>query len=182
MDARDRLAIKNIVDSIRNAINIGDNETTTLEGLDNIITRLGGSLEVNSNLMHDAEIIKISENNSKFRIQYSPFQSEVRRNFSIAHELGHLFLHMLYLIDNNIWENLPEGSSYKRVGSNEMESQANEFAAELLMPKEVYLEELSRNKYLNCNKYNIEPVAKRFNVSEQAAINRGRWLGVLSWE
>lgn len=181
MNTRDRLAIRNIVDSIRRAIDITENETTNIQGWGSIIQRLGGDLVENKNLLHDAEIQKVSQENIQFRIEYSPFQSDVRKNFSIAHELGHLFLHMLYLIDNESWNNLPVGASYKRLGSNEMESQANEFAAELLMPREIYLDELSKNKILGLNQYNLVPVAKRFNVSEQAAINRGRWLGVLSW-
>lgn len=181
MNAKDRLAIMNIVNSIRRSINISEEETTNISGWKNIITRLGGELVLNNNLSHDAEIKKVGEQNINFKIEYSPFQSEVRRNFSIAHELGHLFLHMLYLIDKKSWDNLPVGSSYKRLGSNEMESQANEFAAELLMPKDSYLNELSKNEFSGLNKYNIKPVANKFKVSEQAAINRGRWLGVLSW-
>jgi Zn-dependent peptidase ImmA (M78 family) len=38
----------------------------------------------------------------------SPYQSEERRKFTIAHELGHLFLHMGYLLDSDLWSGQDE--------------------------------------------------------------------------
>ena len=38
------------------------------------------------------------------KIIVSPFQDEKRERFTIAHELGHLFLHMGYRTNNELWE------------------------------------------------------------------------------
>ncbi|MGB8168934.1 MAG: hypothetical protein WCF18_15660, partial [Chthoniobacteraceae bacterium] len=40
-------------------------------------------------LVVDARIVPLE--NGSYRIEYNPFQSEARINFSIAHELGHTF-------------------------------------------------------------------------------------------
>lgn len=181
MDRKTREIIRDVVNTIREQYNI--NIISTFEEWEKIIRRLGGSLNIEEDLHYDAKILKISnhgENGSFFEIKVSPFQSDARMNFSIAHELGHLFLHMLYKIDYDEWQRIPINESYNRNGNNELESQANEFAAELLMPKDIFLKVLSNNEEVK-NSYNIEPVARYFGVSEQAAINRGRWLGVLAW-
>jgi len=69
-----------------------------------------------------------------FKIRLSPITSAVRDNFTIAHELGHYFLH----------SGNPVGSIPIRVRrsgeSTVVEQQANRFAAALLMPREAFTE------------------------------------------
>jgi Zn-dependent peptidase ImmA (M78 family) len=60
--------------------------------LEGVVSRLGGEIVEKKALddVHDGTIKKTSENS--FEIVISPYQSEARRKFTIAHELGHLFL------------------------------------------------------------------------------------------
>ena len=56
------------------------------------------------------------------------------QNFTLAHEIGHYFLHEgLSVSDSN-----KEINSFRAIG---IEKQANEFASELLYPKELFLED-----------------------------------------
>lgn len=76
-----------------------------------------------------------------------------RSNFTIPHELGHFFLH--YLNGPVLSRNTKPEKVYENP-----EWQANQFAAELLMPYEV-VKNLS-----------IEEIYLKYNVSYQAAKNR----------
>lgn len=95
-----------------------------------------------------------------FTIILPKFSSRLRDRFSIAHELGHYFLHS----DQGtipIWA--------ERFGSTRPEWEANWFAAGFLMPRAEFLAELSSDK-------NIEQVARTFDVSVQAAEVRRAYL------
>ena len=69
--------------------------------IDSVVSRMGGRVIENPDIydFSDGQIRKIS--NSEFEIIVSPFQSLERRNFAIAHELGHLFLHMDFMTDSD---------------------------------------------------------------------------------
>lgn len=66
-----------------------------------------------------------------FTIFLPHFTSEMRDRFTIAHELGHYFLHYRYA-------DIHGPKSYARGGRNRAETEANVFAAALLMPKESF--------------------------------------------
>ncbi|MDP3956736.1 MAG: ImmA/IrrE family metallo-endopeptidase [bacterium] len=85
-------------------------------------------------------------------IGVNPNHSEVRQRFTIAHELGH------YLLGHEITDLLEE-SLEKPL---DREKEANTFAAELLMPIEFI------KKDIESGIVNIQSLAKRYNVSEQA--------------
>ena len=102
----------------------------------------------------------------------------MRRNFTIAHELGHLFLHMGYQIDEELWKN-SDNMILNRFGNSERELEANEFAAAFLMPEKEY--KRIAEKYSEGNTVFIRKVAEYFNVSVEAASYRGKWLGYLQW-
>lgn len=123
----------------------------------------------------DAKISKDNSNEeSEFIITISDSKPEVRRRFSIAHELGHLFLHMNFLKEQ-LW-NKNSGvtnSEYYRFGHNAEEREANEFAAAFLMP------ECEFNKIAEECNYDVNKIANRFGVSSQAAEFRGKNLGVI---
>lgn len=113
-----------------------------------------------------------------FEIAVSPFQTEERRNFTIAHELGHLFLHMGFQTNEERW-NMQDNVRYYRNGSSELEYQSNEFAAAFLMPEEEYKKVM--DQHTEGNLVNTAEIAKYFHVSVSAAANRGKWLGYLKW-
>lgn len=168
---------RDYINELTQRIIIAYNIKIPITNIENIVHQMGGVLEEKFNFddLYDGTIKKTG--NTSFYIAISPFQSEQRKAFTIAHELGHLFLHMGFQINPFLWERQNE-TIYKRFGASEQEYQANEFAASLLMPKELYRDIL--NKSLDGNRVNISKVADFFNVSITAATNRGRFLGYLS--
>lgn len=111
------------------------------------------------------------------KVAISPYQGNERRNFTIAHELGHLFLHMGYLISKDTWDQQSNSCQFARFGANEQEYQANEFATALLMPQKEFKEKIE--EYSSGNFVNMAQVANYFYVSISAATNHGRFLGYL---
>ena len=90
-------------------------------------------------------------------------ENAFRRNFSAAHELGHLLLDDFYDI---------EGMS--KVEYKEMEDTMNRFAGALLVPEEVYRTDLQTNAKTELNFY-IQ-MKKKYGVSAAALIVRARQL------
>ena len=86
--------------------------------------------------------------------------------------------HMGYRTNNELWEK-QENNIYHRIGNSEKEYQANEFAAAFLMPATEYLAVL--NKVAEGNMVDTSKIAEYFNVSIEAAANRGKFLGYLRW-
>lgn len=95
-----------------------------------------------------------------------------RKRFTIAHELGHLVMHSHALggqahIDKkfSVQLNRDKRSS---LGSDYLEIQANQFAAELLMPSELLKKEI-KGEYFDLNEdERIKQLAKKYEVSEHA--------------
>ena len=114
-----------------------------------------------------------------FQIRVSAFQDMLRERFAIAHELGHLFLHMGFKTNREVWDSISNLKEY-HCCKVEQEYQANEFAASLLMPEEMYKQFLSQ--YAEHNKINLSLIAEKFQVSLDAAANRGKCLSLLKRE
>lgn len=93
-------------------------------------------------------------------------QSEARRRFTIAHELGHVIMHWRWLnqpgqrLDGNLQEVLFRKKNYNAADTLR-ESQANEFAAELLAPLELVKKESE-------NFHNLSEFQKMFIKSSLA--------------
>ncbi|MBC2714091.1 MAG: ImmA/IrrE family metallo-endopeptidase [Desulfobacteraceae bacterium] len=104
-----------------------------------------------------------------------------RQRFSIAHELGHLFLHDKELfVDKVVKLNFRDSVSSAAIDTKEIA--ANAFAAELLMPKQFIQNEIYKiiKKSLSLNKEElIEKLAVIFEVSKQAMEYRLTNLGIL---
>jgi len=139
---------------------------------------LGGTLAYSDHLDYEAQIEKVHD---EFNITLKQDSHENRARFSIAHELGHLFLHMGYIIDEEKWNstNSYTDSVYHRYGYSVEEYEANEFAAAFLMPMDIFIQTAKEN--YDSGQYNIVNIANTFKVSTEAAANRGRWLGLFSW-
>jgi len=146
-----------------------------ITNLENVVSQLGGKIVENKALddVYDGTIKKTGE--SSFEIAISPYQSAARKQFTIARELGHLFLHMGYLLDSDLW-NEQDDKIYKRFGTNEEEYQANEFAAALFMPREEFEKTVSESA--EGSRIDIQLVANHFKVSVSVAKNRGYFLGL----
>lgn len=94
--------------------------------------------------------------------------AEVRQRFTIAHELGHLLLHAQedLHVDEGIWLRNERSSR----AEDEREIEANQFAAELLMPTDLVQEAVAgRNLDLvNDEDETLIELATKFKVSRQA--------------
>ena len=108
----------------------------------------------------------IKKNGETYTILVNEDESDVRARFTIAHELGHYFLH----VKNDSRQIV---TSFRRDRSHR-ETAANKFAAELLMPKKLIKEEYSKM---------VIPVsdtlAKKFEVSKPAMRIRLDGLGLM---
>lgn len=174
------IATRNYIDNLSNWIISTYDISIPIRNIENIVKKIGGTVEEKFYFddLSDGTIKKTGDNN--FIIQISPFQSSQRRSFTIAHELGHLFLHMGYRTSEDVWHNQSE-TIYRRFGTSEQEHQANEFAAAFLMPKNEYRRILDANTDTKTNKIDIEKVADYFDVSVLVATNRGKLLGNIEW-
>lgn len=149
-----------------------------IDSMEDIVRNMRGRIEERNSLelLYDGTIRKLDDDKYDFEIAISESQSSERKNFTIAHELGHLFLHMGYRTNNRVWEK-QDDRVYMRFGSSEQEYQANEFAAALLMPE--YEFERKFYEFSEGNRVNITKLANYFKVSRAAALTRGRFLGYI---
>ncbi|GAB7021474.1 ImmA/IrrE family metallo-endopeptidase [Salidesulfovibrio brasiliensis] len=121
------------------------------DGLQNLLNDLGGELVyVDSDDLEESLLI---HGDGSFTIYLPHHTSDRRDYFTIAHELGHYFLH---------WEDDGEETPFCRGESNLVEWQANWFAAELLMPTDEFTEAAEE-----CGN-DVNELADQFGVSRSA--------------
>jgi Zn-dependent peptidase ImmA (M78 family) len=99
-------------------------------------------------------------------------QSEVRRRFTIAHEVGHLILHkgQEVHVDSGFRINLRDPRS--ATAENVEEIEANAFAANLLMPS-TWLKDCLRSETVDwTDSAELEDLADRYQVSPHAMLVR----------
>jgi len=102
-----------------------------------------------------------------------------RQRFTIAHEIGHFLLHGSDINEMHIDAASPvyfrDGNAVSST-TDIKEMQANQFAAELLMPREMLAKDLlGEYKMRNDDDYDmltIEKLAKNYKVSKPAMIKR----------
>jgi Zn-dependent peptidase ImmA (M78 family) len=136
------------------------------------------------------------------QVRFSPFDSELsgmvyikdgvpiigvnslhhpnRQRFTIAHELGHLELHREMITSKvHVDKEFPAlmRDSNTATGTEQIEIEANRFAAELLMPHNLIKQALAGKQFDIDDDGPIEELAKKFRVSKQALEYRIRNLG-----
>lgn len=170
--------IKSLINDMTSEVRKLYNIVGSISDIDYVVSKLGGVVIEDPSIdgFSDGQIRKTGSNS--FEITVSPFQTEERRNFTIAHELGHLFLHMGFQTNTERWK-YQDDKPYYRNGNSELEYQSNEFAAAFLMPQEEYKQVMDR--YTNGDIVDTSEIARHFHVSVDAAANRGKWLGYLKW-
>jgi len=131
------------------------------------------------------------------QVRFSPFDNEIsgmihiregkaiiginslnhphRQRFSIAHELGHLVLHRsLVTAEVHVDKEIPVlmRDAKASFGTDQIEIEANRFAAELLMPRFLLKQTLAEKTLDIDDEESIEVLAQRFKVSKQAMGHR----------
>ena len=78
---------------------------------------------------YSGRLSKDAETKSGWSITVNSGEFDYRQRFTIAHELGHYFLHK-----DQVGDGVSDDAFYRSSLSNRLEAQANAFAADLLMP------------------------------------------------
>ena len=136
------------------------------------------------------------------RVSYSPFEGDIsgmvfrhedqviigvnslhhpnRQRFTIAHEIGHMILHkgVEMHVDRAYRVNLRDDLSSQAVDPDEI--QANRFAAELLMPEHMLIEDLKGKEIDFENEVDLRRLSLKYQVSLQALTLRLTNLGLIS--
>ncbi len=165
-----RIAINKITKVILNSSTV--TSPFSYENLYKIVQIFGGSIK-NEKLEKFTYVMIKVKGEHNFTITYREDEPEEEKLYTIAHELGHYFLHITD--DNGHPKDTYIDSPLFRRGVSSEEDEANEFASALLMPEDIF------NSYIDSNKVeqtiNINKVAKHFNVTPAVALNRGKALG-----
>jgi Zn-dependent peptidase ImmA (M78 family) len=110
-----------------------------------------------------------------------------RQRFSIAHEIGHLVLHRPLIsgkvhVDKEFRVQLEtlNRDAISALGTESIEIEANQFAAELLMPTTWLRQALAGKPFDIDNEGPLEDLSKKFRVSRQALEYRIRNLALAS--
>jgi len=142
--------------------------------LEELVAKTGGQLAFGSSGTGDNESGSIiARSLDDYIIYLSQNTSRLRDRFTIAHELGHLTLHL-----PKIKENDPDAVmratrwvDESDDGKKRAEREANWFAAAFLMPREAFTEAF--------NNGGIAHIQSEFDVSSAAAETRARSLGLI---
>ena len=185
--ANNLLNINNAYELLDYAKSKGVNITAPVN-LDEIVRVLGITVKDDFHLEEKDVIgeITFSENTAVIRI--NPLQNgfEPRRRFTLAHEIGHYCLHSSTSRDSftDYRKTMSRSASYW----DKHESEANNFAAQLLMPKYLLIGEgrkiidtykQEESKQTMPAKLFIEQISPLFMVSSKAMEYRLKNLGIL---
>ncbi|MGF0312498.1 hypothetical protein CH249_12565 [Rhodococcus sp. 05-2255-3B1] len=127
--------------------------------VDGLLKMLGGRIEY----AMDDESLHVFEPGN-FTVYIPQFTSSRRDRFTLAHELGHYFLHYVYKRET-------AAKAFGRGGRDRAETEANVFASALLMPEEYF-----KRQFHLCNG-DTWSLASIFGVSPKAADVRAEVLG-----
>lgn len=125
-----------------------------------LVRRLGGRVMI-GNGRESLHVNALGD----FTIYLPQMTSSRRDRFTIAHELGHYFLHYLHA-------RREDPASFGRGDRNLVETQANVFASSLLMPAKQFTDAWRRQRG------NVRALATLFDVSPAAVEVRAEVLGL----
>lgn len=145
--------------------------------IDGVVAHLGGCIRGKEDALVDSTVERLDGAEAAFVITVSSAQPTARRTYAIAQEIGHLFLHMGYRSDQGLWNRFDHQMALEDY--TEKEFQANEFAANFLMPQKEYMDYVVQTAV--GPKIDGQEIARYFGVSESCAAIRGRLIGVLPW-
>lgn len=145
-----------------------------------IVERMGFKV-IASDIKEDGQIILNNKLKETFDtnkvIVVNKEQSNSRRRFTVAHELGHYLMH----VDENIRRSDSPFFAYRDTHSEttRLEREANAFAAAILMPRDSIINIVSKYRPFYYDDMLIEIVSKTFLVSMESARYRLQNLGYI---
>lgn len=120
-------------------------------------------------------LIRVKDND--ITIYVNKADSILRQRFTIAHELGHYFMHINKIKNKGINIDMHRKTGYTSLIPDEID--ANKFAAALLMPKKIVNEYYKKVNYIGMDKeFIVDWLSSQFKVSKQAMIFRMKNLGI----
>lgn len=170
---------KSILELTKNFVDSYINISTTLPiDIINIIRSEAIQIE-ERHLEDELSGLLIIHGNAKL-IGVETSHSQVRKRFTLAHELGHYILHSndsKMFVDTAIFKRQSDGGYTTR--EERMEKEANNFAANILMPEIIVSREV-KSFYRDLNdEENVAELAKKFGVSLPAMTFRLINLGII---
>ena len=185
MNLARRESIWRIADQVRSILDLSSSSSFDLE---EIIYRLGGNIKYigfdeaekeryNANFeaaLRTASVLDGDPDLVGFSVIVAGWKNKQRLRFSVAHEIGHLVLHLL----TSGGKIKPAQDTYRNLQSSEEELEANEFAAAFLMPTDLFTEFCENYAESHGGKIDMEKVAEQFDVSTSAATVRGSVLSL----
>ena len=114
--------------------------------------------------------LKLRGKNNMPVIVVNKTHAETRQRFTLAHELAHFFLHSMYSLHVDT-KHIQFRKKESGPAVDVKEVQANQFAAELLMPRHILVNDLSDGMPAIDSKKGmkmIEYLAEKYQVSSQA--------------
>ncbi|BEV05025.1 ImmA/IrrE family metallo-endopeptidase [Chryseobacterium gambrini] len=145
--------------------------------LDKLIQKEGISV-INYPFEDDISGVLVIENDNA-TIGINKKSSNVRKRFTLAHELGHFKLHTQkskMFMDNVFFRKKSEGYTSKE---EKIEKEANYFAANILMPEHLVRGEIAELKCDLHDDVTIASLANKFEVSSSAMTFRLINLGLI---
>lgn len=114
-------------------------------------------------------------------IGYNLAQHPVRQRFTVAHEIGHFVLHhtVKELFIDKQYTAIYKRDQASSQGDHRLEIEANRFAAALLIPKDLLIEEIMKLHFDLASESAMKALAEKFSVSTQAMSIRLGQLGIL---
>ncbi|MDE1567097.1 ImmA/IrrE family metallo-endopeptidase [Aquabacter sp. P-9] len=138
------------------------------------VSRMGGRISFHEDVRPDDDLPEsiIVQPNGEFQIFLPTVTTVERDRFTIAHELGHLFLHFPKVKRDHPGCAMVATRKIKPGDPDQQraEWEANWFAAAFLMPAESFRD--------HCRQHGIGSAATKFGVSHVAAEVRARTLGL----
>ena len=140
--------------------------------LDDLFAQLGITYEKSFNLDTNisGEIERLKSNS--FVIRTNANHSDTRQRFTAAHELGHYMLHRVLLgngaDDSKAYRSDLENGNFQNLNiKKKHETEANQFAATVLMPVDLIKEKHSefQNVYMLASKFDVSEAAMRIRLS-----------------
>ena len=147
---------------------IADYSTAAPVDIVNIISGIG--ITYKEDFLPDQESGKIVHAGDNYEITVNRLHPKVRRRFTAAHELGHYIYHHDLIgdgiTDDAAYRSLQEGRYANSKITLSHETQANRFAARVLMPIQL-IKAICRDKGIDSRRDTSE-LARILQVSEQA--------------